>query len=97
MTSTQTNIRSGLVCPREGWTCNLDRPHGGVPVAAEIIAGRAHIGGQGSYIKHLGWNPQSELSFAGIMGNTVESGFRERGLVKTIPPHQDILKLQSYR
>ena len=32
---------SGLICSREGWTRNFDRPRGDVPAAAEIMAGRA--------------------------------------------------------
>ena len=68
---------------------NLDQPHGVVPVAAEIMAGRARIGGRGSYRGHSGWNPQSELDFVGGTGTTAESGVHEGGLVKTIPNHQE--------
>ena len=37
---------------------------------------------------HLGWNTQSELSSAVRTGTTAESGVREGGMFKTIPPHQ---------
>ena len=73
----------------DGLFLNLDRLRGGVPVAAEIMAGRARVSGRGSYRGHSGWNPRSELAFAFRMGTTAESGVCKGGLVKTIPPHQD--------
>ena len=73
----------------EGLFLNLDRPRGGDPVAAEIMAGRELVGGRGSYRGHSVWNPRSELAVAGRTGTTAESGLRKGGLVKTIPPHQD--------
>ena len=73
----------------EGLFLNLDRPCGGVPVKAEIMAGRARVGGWGSYRGHLGKNPQSDLAFAGRTGTAAESGVHAGGLVKNIPPHQD--------
>ena len=87
MKSTQTNIRSGSICSREGRVVNLDCPRGGVPVASEIMTGRAQVVGRGSYRVHSGWNLRSELAFSGITG-AAESGVRKGGLVKTMPPHQ---------
>ena len=37
----------------EGLYLNLDWPCGGIPVAAEIMEGRAQVSGQGSYGEHL--------------------------------------------
>ena len=68
---------------------NLDRPCGGVPVAAEIMVGQVRVGGQGYHRGHSGWNPQSELAFVGRTGAMAELGVHEGGRVKTIPPHQD--------
>ena len=47
MMLTQTKICLGLICSQEGRTGSLDRPRGGVPVAAEIMAERARVGGAG--------------------------------------------------
>ena len=79
----------------EGLLFNLDWPCGGVPVAAEIMSGRARVGGQESYRGHLGWNPQSELDYTGITGTMAKSSVCEGALVKTIPPHQDGQQQQS--
>ena len=73
----------------EGLFLNLDWLRGGVPVAAEIMTGRAQFDGRRFYRENSGWNPRSELAFAGRTGTTEESGVREGGLVKTTPPHQD--------
>ena len=79
----------------EGIFLNLDRPRSGVPVAAEIMAGRARVGGRGSYRGHSSCNPRSELDFAGRTGTTAETGVRDGGLVKTIPLHQDRHRQES--
>ena len=50
------------------------------------MAGRAQVGGQGSYRGHSGWNLRSELAFAGRTGNTVESGVRKGAVVQTRNP-----------
>ena len=62
----------------------MDRPRDGVPVAAEIMAGRVRVGGRGSYEGRPGWNPRVELDFTGRTETTAESGVHEGGLV-TIP------------
>ena len=80
----------------EGIFFNLDQPRGGVPVSAEIMAGRAGVGGRGSYRGHSVWNSRSELAFAGRTGTMAESGVRKGGLVKTIPPHQDGHRKKSW-
>ena len=38
----------------EGLFLDLDWTRGGVPVTAEIMAGRARVGGRGSYGEHSG-------------------------------------------
>ena len=70
----------------EGLLLNLGRPHGGVPVAEEIMARRARVGGRESYRGNSGWNPRSDLDFLGRTGTTAELGVCEGGQVKTIPP-----------
>ena len=62
---------------------NLDRPRGSVPVAAEILAGQARIGGRGSYGGNLGCNMRGELDFTCRTKTTVELGVSEGGLVTT--------------
>ena len=42
----------------EGLFLDLDRTGGGVPVAKEIVARRARVGGRGYYGGHSVWNPQ---------------------------------------
>ena len=61
----------------EGLFLNWDHPISGVPVTAQIMAGRAQVGGQGSYGGHSGWNPWGELDFTGRMEIMVESGVSE--------------------
>ena len=63
---------------------NFYRPGGSVPVAEEIVTGRAQVGGRGSYGGNLGWNPQGELDLTGITETTAESGVHEEDLVTTL-------------
>ena len=65
----------------EGLFLILDGPRGGVPVAGEIMARRAGIGGRRSCRGNLGWNSRSELAFTGRTGTTEELVVRKGGLV----------------
>ena len=68
----------------EGIFLILDWLRGGVPVAAEIMAGQVQVGGRGYYVGHLGLNPQGGLAFTGRTGTTAESGVRNGNLVTTL-------------
>ena len=62
---------------------NFDRPHGSVPVIAEILAGRAQIGGRVSYGGNLGCNMRGDLDLTCRTKTTVELGVSEGDLVTT--------------
>ena len=83
----------------EGILLNLDRPCGGVPVAAEIMGGRALVGRWGSYGGNLGWNPWGELDFTGRTETTAELGLHEGDLFTTpfLPTRMDRKKYLGVR
>ena len=68
----------------EGLFLYLDRPRGGVTVAAEIMVVRARVGGQVSQIGRLGWNTRVDLAFMGRTETTAESGVRKGELASTL-------------
>ena len=56
----------------EGLFLSLDWPGGSVPVAEEIVVGKARVGGWGSYGTHSGWNQRGELDFTGRTETTAD-------------------------